>query len=256
VGLIPLVSIITPTGRRDALLQLQHANVLRQTLQDFEWLILDDSPQPSSHFTALTDPRIRYRHQEGPRLTIGEKRNRLIAEAKGGIIAHFDDDDFYTPRYLEFMAARLAAGADAAKFTGFFVYGLSSQFLGYWDVPATRGLHRQISSAPGIKYVDFGPQPPQLLEDSILGFGFSYVYRRAVWEKVPFTDQNLSEDRIFLKSAHNAGFKLDIFPDTEGLALVITGGPGNISACFPQYSLPSFMLTRIFGPRVLPMLVR
>ena len=61
------------------------------------------------------------------------------------------------------MLARLLAGADAAKFSGFFLYGLSSQFLGYWDVPATRGLHRHISSAPGIKFVDFGPTAPQLL---------------------------------------------------------------------------------------------
>jgi glycosyltransferase involved in cell wall biosynthesis len=253
---VPLVSIITPTGRRDALLRLQHANLLRQTIQDFEWLILDDSPAPSPYFTGLDDPRIHYRHVAGPRLTIGEKRNRLIAAASADTIAHVDDDDFYTPRYLEFMLARLSAGADAAKFSGFFLYGLSSQFLGYWDVPATRGLHRHISSAPGIKFADFGPTGPQLLEDSILGFGFSYVYRRAVWEKVPFTDRNLSEDRIFLKSAHNAGFKLDIFPDTEALALVITGGPDNISSCFPQYSLPAFMLTRLFGPEVLPMLSR
>ena len=252
----PSVSIITPTGRRDALLRLQHANVLRQTNQDFEWLILDDSPTPSSYFVGLDDPRIRYQHYSGPRLTIGEKRNRLIAAANATTIAHFDDDDFYTPHYLEFMIARLAHGADAAKFSGFFVYGLSSKFLGYWDVPATRGMHRQISSAPGIKFVDFGPTAPQLLEDSILGFGFSYVYRRALWEKVRFTDQNLSEDRIFLKAAHNSGFKLDIFPDTKGLALVITGGPDNISQCFPQYSLPSFMLVQLFGAEVLPMLAR
>jgi hypothetical protein len=118
---------------------LQHANVLRQTIQDFEWLILDDSPVPSAFFTSLDDPRIHYQHHAGAPMTIGQKRNQLISAARSDTIAHFDDDDFYGPVYLESMLARLAAGAEAAKFSGFFLYGVSAQSFGYWDVPATRG---------------------------------------------------------------------------------------------------------------------
>ncbi len=42
----PSVSIFPPSGRHEASFTLQHANALRQTVQDFEWLILDDSPEP------------------------------------------------------------------------------------------------------------------------------------------------------------------------------------------------------------------
>ena len=44
------LSIMTPTGRREALLRMQHANVMRQTVQDIEWPILDDGPEPSAFF--------------------------------------------------------------------------------------------------------------------------------------------------------------------------------------------------------------
>ena len=54
----PAVSIITPTFNRHALLQAQHVHLLAQSEQDFEWLILDDGPQPSAYFRGLSDPRI------------------------------------------------------------------------------------------------------------------------------------------------------------------------------------------------------
>ena len=184
--------------------------MVRQTVQDFEWLILDDGPAPSAFFAGLKDPRIHYQHYTGPRLTIGEKRNRLVRLAAGGAIVHFDDDDFYAPNYLEFMAARLAQGADIAKFSGFFVYGLFSEFLGYWDVPATRGLHYKISAASGVTVTDFGPADSPQLAVAQWGFGFCLAYRRSLWEKRPFPDQDMGEDRVFVLAARDAGDLTDI----------------------------------------------
>jgi glycosyltransferase involved in cell wall biosynthesis len=43
----PAVSIITPTFNRHELLRAQHTLIKAQGRQDFEWLILDDGPQPS-----------------------------------------------------------------------------------------------------------------------------------------------------------------------------------------------------------------
>ena len=103
----PAISIITPSYKRERLLQLQHQTVLRQTEQDFEWLILDDSPEPSSYFSELNDVRIRYTHCAGKRLRIGEKRNWLVERARSEFIAHFDDDDFYARDYVHTMRQRL-----------------------------------------------------------------------------------------------------------------------------------------------------
>ena len=49
--------------------------------------ILDDSPEPSAYFSRLDDPRIRYAHHAGPRLTVGAKRNRLFMAASQSLYA-------------------------------------------------------------------------------------------------------------------------------------------------------------------------
>jgi glycosyltransferase involved in cell wall biosynthesis len=91
---MPVISITTPTHRRHKLLERQHRIVLAQSEQDFEWLILDDGPEPSAYFQGLADPRIRYHHHAGGRLSIGAKRNWLADRAAAPVIAHFDDDDY------------------------------------------------------------------------------------------------------------------------------------------------------------------
>ena len=109
----PAVSIITPSFNRHALLRAQHAIVAAQTVADFEWLILDDGPEPCPYFAQVTDPRIHYTHLEGPPMLVSAKRNWLCERAKAPVIAQFDDDDYYAPGYLDTMLARLeSTGAD------------------------------------------------------------------------------------------------------------------------------------------------
>jgi glycosyltransferase involved in cell wall biosynthesis len=58
----PLVSIITPTFNRPKFLPILSKCVLNQSVSDFEWLVLDDSPNPSTFMQGLSDPRIIYEH--------------------------------------------------------------------------------------------------------------------------------------------------------------------------------------------------
>src|SRR5215475_7045886 len=103
----PAVSIITPTFNRPALLAAQENIVRAQSTQDFEWLILDDSPEPCAHFANVPDSRIRYHHLAGAPMLVSAKRNWLCERAKAPVIAQFDDDDYYAPNYLAAMLARL-----------------------------------------------------------------------------------------------------------------------------------------------------
>jgi glycosyltransferase involved in cell wall biosynthesis len=244
----PAISIITPSFRRGRLLQLQHRTVLAQSEQDFEWLILDDSPEPSPYFLALSDPRVRYTHHAGARLSIGRKRNWLVERAQSEFIAHFDDDDFYARNYLETMRARLLRGADLSKLSAWFVYTARMQKLGYWDTVITRGLHFRFSSEP-IKPVLLSETNAKAFETHYAGYGFSYVYRKALWQETPFPDQDANEDYGFLSAALEKGCRLDHFADTEGLCLHILRHD-NTSVCYPQYVLPDFMLARLFPPEI------
>ena len=238
------VSIITPTHGRERFLRLAHESIVAQTYANLEWLILDDSATPSAYMRTLSDPRVRYWHST-ERMKIGRKRNALAAAATGRIIVHFDDDDYYRPDYVERMTARLARGHDFVKLSGWYLYSVAYRAGAYWDLNRKVGRH----------YIWDPPRPPQTrrfaaaagaeLADNHLGYGFSYVYRREVWEAQPFPDDaNWGEDAPFALAAAKS-FRLSHFRDVRGICVHLLHG-GNTSRCFPQYRVPAFVLRRIF----------
>jgi glycosyltransferase involved in cell wall biosynthesis len=241
----PAVSVITPTYRRDALLRLQYGLIARQTLADFEWLILDDSPQPSAYFLALDDPRVRYHHQGGQQMTIGVKRNWLAERAQAPVIAHFDDDDYYAPHYLETMLARLGNDdADLVKLTGWFLYTAVHGRFAYWDTVNTRGLHFRFARE-GIAPAMFGEAEARTFAQNYLGYGYSLVYRKAVWQQIGFPEVEFNEDFGFAATAVARGAKLAHFSDSQGIAMQIMRRDAH-SIAFPQFLLPDFLLDRLF----------
>ena len=242
----PAVSIITPTFNRSALLKAQEKIVRAQTLQDFEWLILDDSPEPSAHFAALSDPRIRYHHLAGAPMLVSAKRNWLCERAKAPVIAQFDDDDYYAPRYLSTMLARLEqTGADITKLSAWFVYSAQLKRLGYWDTANTLGLHFTFGPE-AVLNAFFNKEAPDNMKNNYAGYGFSYVFRKSMWEKAPFPHVKFASDYGLVSDALARGCRLDHFADTEGLCLHVLR-KDNMSRSFPQYLLPDFMLKKLFA---------
>lgn len=213
------VSIVTPTYGRERFLALAHRTVAAQTYSDFEWLVLDDSPAPSAYMQSLSDPRIRYRHT-GERMKVGRKRNELVAATTGDIVVHFDDDDYYAPTYVERMARRLESGYDFVKLSGWYLYTVAQGAAAYWDTRRS-------------------------VEANRFGYGFSYAYRRSVWERTPFPeDVHGGEDYPFARAAR-AAFRFADYRDVRGICLHVVHR-NNMSRCFPQYRVPSFALRWIF----------
>ena len=127
----PAVSIITPTFNRHALLKAQAAIVTAQTVSDFEWLILDDGPEPCPWFATLVGSAHPLHAPRGAPMLVSAKRNWLCERAAAPVIAQFDDDDYYAPHYLATMLARLAeTGADITKLSAWFVYSAQLKRLG------------------------------------------------------------------------------------------------------------------------------
>jgi len=251
---MPVISITTPTYCRHRLLERQHRIVTAQSEQDFEWLILDDGPEPSPYFQALTDPRIRYHHHAGGRLSIGAKRNWLAERAESPVIAHFDDDDYYAPDYLRTMLERLARhGADMAKFSAWYVYSKRHTQLAYWNTAITGGLAFKMSAEP-IEPLIVSQQDSKRFENHYAGFGFNYVYRKLVWRDIRFPDLDFAEDYGFAGAAIAAGCRYAHFPDTDGLCLQIMQ-PEGISIAWPQWLLPDFLLPKLFPPAALELLM-
>jgi glycosyltransferase involved in cell wall biosynthesis len=238
------ISIITPTRNRERFLRNLESMVSAQTYPNIEWIIYDDSRVPSGYFSSLKDTAIRYLYSSLP-VSIGEKRNRMVELARGKIIAHFDDDDYYSADYLRTMMARIDDGHDFVKLSAWFLYSGLYRTLGYWDCLRTWGLHYVWSEAP-LSLADFAERDQENLKNNYLGYGFSYVYRKDVWRECHFLDVNWNEDGPFAIQA-NARFRLCHFPDSSGLCLHILHKK-NTSRCFPQYCLPEFLIDQLFGP--------
>ena len=242
---MPAVSIITPTYGRPGLIARQHAIVAAQTLTDFEWLILDDSPAPSPYFATLDDSRVHYHHHPGERMLVSAKRNWLCERATAPVIAQFDDDDYYAPNYLAVMLKRLAeSGADITKLSGWFVYSAQLKRLGWWDTANTLGLHFTFGPDPVLNAF-FNQTAPDNMKNNYAGYGFSYVFKRSMWEKASFPHVEYASDHGFVAAALAKGCRLDHFADTQGLCLHVLR-KDNMSKSFPQYLLPDFMLQKLF----------
>jgi hypothetical protein len=91
----------------------------------------------------------------------------------------------------------------------------------------------------------FTPENNAALASNYLGYGFSYVYRREVWQAQPFGHIDWGEDAVFVGAARRS-FQLLHIEDQSGLALHIVH-PGSSSSCSPQYHLPTFLMPKLFG---------
>lgn len=110
-GSSPVVSCIMPTRDRRAFVPVAIQLFLAQDYSPRELVIVDDGEQPVRDLVP-GDPRIRYVRRE-PAMTIGAKRNLACEEARGELIAHWDDDDWYPSWRLTLQVSELlAAGAD------------------------------------------------------------------------------------------------------------------------------------------------
>jgi glycosyltransferase involved in cell wall biosynthesis len=240
---VPRVSIVTPTFNRSHYLPLLTKCVLNQTVSDFEWLILDDSPHPSKFMQGLSDPRIIYEHTD-EKTAIGSKRNRLIEKSRARTIAHFDDDDFYGAEYLAKMISAMDENRmDMVKLVGFFLYNKLYKTLGYWDLTTKLGPHWVWSADPP-SLVTLTDAHESDFKDNHLGFGFSYLFRKTVWNSAPFPEVDFNEDVTFTLKALQR-FRLMGVHDDQCTCIHILHG-ANISRCLPQYVMPHFLLHTLF----------
>jgi glycosyltransferase involved in cell wall biosynthesis len=246
----PKVSVITPTYNRSAFLPLLYACFDSQTYPEKELLILDDSPKPDPYIEkmAQADTRLKYIYTT-ERLNNGEKRNRLIEMTSGDLIAHFDDDDYYAPTYLETMVNALGR-FDLVKLSNWFTYRLNDKLFCYWDTLQLLPIHYKITADEKMQYIPMTGVSEKQLDQTQWGYGFSYVYRKSMYPTVRFEDLNFGSDYKWILAMRAHNYVATCFPDESGLALHMLH-QSNVSSIFPQHILPHFLLTHLFGEQVL-----
>jgi len=238
------ISVLTPTYNREHFLQKAHQYFLNQTYPDLEWIILDDSAKPSEYFTHLNDPRIQYFHLSDRRYTLGEKLNWLNERASGEIIVHFDDDDYYAPMYISTMYEYLEASqSDLINLRGFFLYHELGDQVWFWDLELKLGIHYEMTGM-GVRALVFNEENAKNFADNHLGYGFTYMYKKQVWNNAPFPNQTWNCDGVFALEARKT-FKLGGLKDSLGICLHVIHQT-NTSKSFPQYPIPDCLVENYF----------
>ena len=108
----PKVSVLTPIyNTNPADLREMIESILNQTFRDFEFLILNDSPDNTEIEKivleyAKHDKRVKYAKNE-KNMGITPSRNKLLKMATGEYLAIFDHDDVSVPTRLEQQVAYL-----------------------------------------------------------------------------------------------------------------------------------------------------
>lgn len=101
---MPRYSVIIPTYGRPRYLEVAIQSVMKQTVSDFEIVVVDDcSPKPAA---VPNDPRVRLVRtlRNGGS---GAARNLGVREAHGEVLTFLDDDDWWLPHRLELAEAAL-----------------------------------------------------------------------------------------------------------------------------------------------------
>jgi O-antigen biosynthesis protein len=182
---LPLVTAVMPTrGRPDFALQAVRY-FLAQDYENKELIVLEDGT--SSLAGRLPDDRrIRHIVTGHASRSIGAMRNEGCQLARGEIVAHWDDDDWYGPERLSRQAAAIQGGeADITALRDCIVFDLAA--WRFWRLRPD--LHRRL-----------------FVRDV---HGGTLMYRRQVWEEqARFPDCSLAEDAAFLDQAVRGGARL------------------------------------------------
>jgi glycosyltransferase involved in cell wall biosynthesis len=218
----PRVSVIIATYHWSSVLPYSIGSVLRQTMGDFEVLVIGDACTDDSEqvVASIGDPRVRWinlpsntGHQSGP-------NNEGLRQARGELIAYLGHDDLWLPHHLAVHVSAIdASGADMTHSLlawvepgGGDVWAVPPRpDLGAWGPPSCTVHRRKVTEAIGgwrhYREVETYPEIDLWRRARDAGYRFSFVprltaikfpasSRRGVYASRPFHEQAAWSARI------------------------------------------------------------
>lgn len=206
----PFFSIIMPAYGVEAYIEQALTDIISQTFDDWELIVVDDcSPDRSAACAekyAEGDRRIRVVHHKENR-GLAEARNTGIQEARGCYIWFPDPDDRYETTLLSEVRDSLKQNPAAVVLFGHVqeYYRAHSEFLYSNKLALTPARY---TSAPQLR-----PRIIYLEQETHYGYAWNKVYNLAYMKEHHFTYKNLAliEDVLF---------NIDFFQDIDTLNIL------------------------------------
>lgn len=173
----PLVSCIMPTCNRRRFVPMAIELFKRQDYEPRELVIVDDGSDSIADLVP-DDNRIRYVRLDR-KTGIGIKRNVAVEHARGEIIIHWDDDDWYASDRITYQVDQLlSSGAD---------------IIGMGESPV-------VMLQTGEVWQYLYPDQPDSPAGNPFIMGGTFCYWRTMWERLPFAPIDHGEDaRMLMK---------------------------------------------------------
>jgi glycosyltransferase involved in cell wall biosynthesis len=181
---MPKVSVVTGVYNGGKYLRETLRSILDQTLDDLEYILVDDGSTDDSVdiIRSLHDPRVRLLINERNQRLI-YTRNRGIAEARGQYIALTDHDDVSVPTRLADQARFLDANPELGMVATWFDY------INLTGVPVAKRARRRYSAAEC---------RASLLYRNLFGNSTLMIRREAMPEPPYAPDYPICEDYNFI----------------------------------------------------------
>ncbi len=184
-GSEPLVSCLMPTYNRRRFVPLAIRYFLRQDYPNKELIVIDDGTDEICDLLP-EDERIRYQRLNSKR-TLGAKLNLACEMARGTIIAHWDDDDWYAPYRLRYQVGALRDGR--------------TELCGINNL-----LYLDVRNGETYRYVYPADQRLWLL-------GSVLCYTKDLWTRHRFAEIDVGMDGLFVWATPSE--KVAVLQDTE-----------------------------------------
>lgn len=174
--MMPAVTCIMPTANRRRFIPAAVRSFLEQDYENKELLIVDDGVD---RIEDLVPEHSQIRYIALPQRTrLGTKRNLACEAARGDVIVHWDDDDWYAPWRLRYQVGAL-------EDEGFDICGIDRVL--FVDGAAGRAWE-YVQPANRLRWV----------------CGATLCYRKSLWSEHRFADISCGEDSRFVFGARSA----------------------------------------------------
>jgi glycosyltransferase involved in cell wall biosynthesis len=206
----PLVTVVMATFNRSNIIGYAIDSVRRQSLADWELLVVGDActDDTAAVVAAVGDPRIRFWNLTTPAGEQSGPNNAGLAAARGRFVAVLNHDDFWMPGHL----ARATAALDAAPELDL-VYGLN------------------VSLSPDGRARAIGPTPSGRYEAHARIPASGWVFRRELLTRVgmwrPARQLHDVPSQEWLRRASRAGVRMALLPRLAVLSLTSGDRPGS-----------------------------
>ena len=220
------LTVIIPTRNRSSYVTDLVRQVLEQSFQNFELLVVDQSEptasgETSTFIAALADPRVSYLHLT--RSGVANARNEGVCRSRGDIILFLDDDVILlTPDFLR---------AHLSRFTDPAIGAVTGRIIERLNLPNARRTVARVSL--GGRTIDNMLGTERVFVNGLKGGNMSIrakIFRTLGGFDRNFSGTGLLEEADFAARIRAAGWKLAFEPEAELLHLSAPAGGNRVAS--------------------------